>query len=148
MRDARFTIPTPALLSRVADIIDRVPMEDRDTKGDLYEYMLGKIATAGQNGQFRPPRHIIKVASTKAGIYTTMCRACLVCGLGEEGAMSAATRLEFSLATRSVSNVRGERSDNGASQPNDAEARRERQMVLAKSILDDYEPALRELARR
>ncbi len=35
-------------------------MEDRDTKGDLYEYMLGKIATAGQNGQFRTPRHIIR----------------------------------------------------------------------------------------
>ena len=34
-------------------------MDDRDTKGDLYEYMLGKIATAGQNGQFRTPRHII-----------------------------------------------------------------------------------------
>ena len=36
-------------------------MADRDTKGDLYEYMLGKIATAGQNGQFRTPRHIIKL---------------------------------------------------------------------------------------
>jgi type I restriction enzyme M protein len=36
-------------------------MEDRDTKGDLYEYMLGKIATAGQNGQFRTPRHIIQL---------------------------------------------------------------------------------------
>ncbi len=59
MRDARFTIPTPALLARVADMLDRLPMEDRDTKGDLYEYMLGKIATAGQNGQFRTPRHII-----------------------------------------------------------------------------------------
>ena len=42
-------------------MIDQVPMEDRDTKGDLYEYMLGKIATAGQNGQFRTPRHIIRL---------------------------------------------------------------------------------------
>ena len=42
-------------------MIDAVPMDDRDTKGDLYEYMLGKIATAGQNGQFRTPRHIIKM---------------------------------------------------------------------------------------
>ena len=40
-------------------MIDHVPMEDRDTKGDLYDYMLGKIASAGQNGQFRTPRHII-----------------------------------------------------------------------------------------
>ncbi len=61
MKDARFTIPTPALLSRVVDLIDHVPMEDRDTKGDLYEYMLGKIASAGQNGQFRTPRHIIQL---------------------------------------------------------------------------------------
>jgi type I restriction enzyme M protein len=61
MRDARFTIPTPALLSKVVDLIDRVPMDDRDTKGDVYEYMLGKLATSGQNGQFRTPRHIIRL---------------------------------------------------------------------------------------
>ena len=61
MKDARFTIPTPALLTKVVDLLDKVPMEDRDTKGDIYEYMLGKIATAGQNGQFRTPRHIIRL---------------------------------------------------------------------------------------
>ena len=59
MRDARFTIPNPALLSRVVDMIDDIPMEDRDTNGDLYEYLLSKIASAGVNGQFRTPRHII-----------------------------------------------------------------------------------------
>ncbi len=61
MKDARFTIPTPALLAKVVDLVDAVPMEDRDTKGDVYEYMLGKIASAGQNGQFRTPRHIIQL---------------------------------------------------------------------------------------
>ena len=61
MKDARFTIPTPALLAKVVDLLDAVPMEERDTKGDIYEYMLGKIATAGQNGQFRTPRHIIRL---------------------------------------------------------------------------------------
>ena len=61
MKDARFTIPTPALLAKVVDLLDHVPLEDRDTKGDLYEYMLGKIASAGQNGQFRTPRHIIRL---------------------------------------------------------------------------------------
>ena len=61
MKDARFTIPTPALLAKVVDLLDKVPMEERDTKGDIYEYMLGKIATAGQNGQFRTPRHIIRL---------------------------------------------------------------------------------------
>jgi len=61
MKDARFTIPTPALLAKVVDLLANVPMEDRDTKGDIYEYMLAKIATAGQNGQFRTPRHIIRL---------------------------------------------------------------------------------------
>src|SRR5207245_3494525 len=61
MKDARFTIPTPALLAKVVDLLDGVPMEDRDTKGDIYEYMLSKIATAGQNGQFRTPHHIIQL---------------------------------------------------------------------------------------
>jgi len=61
MKDARFTIPTAALLAKVVDLLDNVPMDDRDTKGDLYEYMLGKIASAGQNGQFRTPRHIIRL---------------------------------------------------------------------------------------
>jgi type I restriction enzyme M protein len=61
MRDARFTIPTPALLSKVVDMLDDLPMDGRDTKGDVYEYMLSKIASAGQNGQFRTPRHIIEL---------------------------------------------------------------------------------------
>jgi type I restriction enzyme M protein len=61
MKDARFTIPTPALLAKVVDLLDHIPMEDRDTKGDLYEYMLGKIASAGANGQFRTPRHLIQL---------------------------------------------------------------------------------------
>jgi type I restriction enzyme M protein len=61
MKGARFTIPTAALLAKVVDMLDEIPLEDRDTKGDLYEYMLGKIASAGQNGQFRTPRHIISL---------------------------------------------------------------------------------------
>ena len=64
MRDARFTISTPQLLSKVVHMLDDVPMDNRDTNGDLYEYMLGKIATAGQNGQFRTPRHIIALMVT------------------------------------------------------------------------------------
>lgn len=61
MRDARFTVPTAQMLSRVVDMLDAIPMADRDTTGDLYEYLLAKIATAGVNGQFRTPRHIIKL---------------------------------------------------------------------------------------
>ena len=61
MRDATFMIPTPRVLANVVDQLEQIEMADTDTKGDLYEYMLGKIASAGQNGQFRTPRHIIKL---------------------------------------------------------------------------------------
>ena len=61
MQDALFMMPTARVLANVVDHLDGIDMADRDTKGDLYEYMLGKIATAGQNGQFRTPRHIIKL---------------------------------------------------------------------------------------
>lgn len=61
MKDALFMMPTPRVLANVVDQLDSIDMADKDTKGDLYEYMLGKIATAGQNGQFRTPRHIIKL---------------------------------------------------------------------------------------
>ena len=83
MRDARFTIPTPGLLTKVVELLDAVPMEDRDTKGDIYEYMLGKLATAGTNGQFRTPRHIIElmVAMTEPTPRDVMVDpACGTCG--------------------------------------------------------------------
>lgn len=59
MGDAIFKIPTPQMLSKIVDGIDGIDMENRDTKGDLYEHLLSKVATAGTNGQFRTPRHII-----------------------------------------------------------------------------------------
>lgn len=59
MSDAMFMIPTANMLSKIVEGIDNIPMKDRDTKGDLYEYLLSKIATSGTNGQFRTPRHII-----------------------------------------------------------------------------------------
>lgn len=61
MKDAIFMMATPRVLANVVDQLDGIDMADSDTKGDLYEYMLGKIASAGQNGQFRTPRHIIKL---------------------------------------------------------------------------------------
>lgn len=61
MKDAVFLISNTGLLANVVGQIDAIPMEDRDTKGDLYEYMLSKLTTAGTNGQFRTPRHIIKM---------------------------------------------------------------------------------------
>jgi len=61
MKGATFMIPTPRLLDQVVQMIAKIEMKDRDTKGDLYEYLLSKTATAGTNGQFRTPRHIIKM---------------------------------------------------------------------------------------
>lgn len=61
MKDAIFMIPKPSLLDQVVQMIDSLDMDDRDTKGDLYEYMLSKLTTAGTNGQFRTPRHIINL---------------------------------------------------------------------------------------
>ena len=61
MKNANFIIPTARLLAQVVEMLDKIDMQDKDTKGDVYEYMLSKIATAGSNGQFRTPRHIIKM---------------------------------------------------------------------------------------
>ena len=61
MGDAIFKIPTAAMLTKIVDGIDKLELGDADSKGDLYEYLLSKVATAGTNGQFRTPRHIIKM---------------------------------------------------------------------------------------
>jgi type I restriction enzyme M protein len=60
MQDAQLMIQKPTLLASAVSMIDRLPLTDGDTKGDLYEYLLSKLTTAGINGQFRTPRHIIR----------------------------------------------------------------------------------------
>lgn len=61
MDDAIFKIPTANVLTKIVDGIDKLELGDSDSKGDLYEYLLSKVATAGRNGQFRTPRHIIEM---------------------------------------------------------------------------------------
>lgn len=66
MDDAIFKLPTPLLLSKVVDSLDDIftlmeQVEDTDIRGDVYEYLLSKIAQSGLNGQFRTPRHIIRM---------------------------------------------------------------------------------------
>ncbi|MFK4166215.1 N-6 DNA methylase [Paenibacillus lautus] len=61
MQDAMFLIPTPQVLQKIITGLDELyehDIKDLDMQGDLYEYMLGKLATSGQNGQFRTPKHI------------------------------------------------------------------------------------------
>lgn len=59
LSDAQLLIQKPSLLSSAVEMIDKLPLTEGDTKGDLYEYLLSKLTTAGINGQFRTPRHII-----------------------------------------------------------------------------------------
>jgi type I restriction enzyme M protein len=66
MDDAIFKIPTPLMLDKIVTAMDSIyeqmsQIQDADTRGDIYEYLLSKIATAGVNGQFRTPRHIIRM---------------------------------------------------------------------------------------
>ncbi len=66
MDDAIFKLPTPLLLSKVVDSLDEIytlmnSSQSTDVRGDVYEYLLNKIASAGRNGQFRTPRHIIRM---------------------------------------------------------------------------------------
>ena len=60
MEDAQLMIQKPSLLVSAVNMIDALPLDEGDTKGDLYEYLLGKLTTAGINGQFRTPRHVIR----------------------------------------------------------------------------------------
>ena len=61
MQDAIFIIPTPQVLAKVVKGLDELPLDTRDENGDLYEYLLSKLSTSGTNGQFRTPRHIIRM---------------------------------------------------------------------------------------
>lgn len=66
MDDAIFKLPTPLLLSKVVDLLDDIyalmnESQSVDVRGDVYEYLLSKIAQSGRNGQFRTPRHIIRM---------------------------------------------------------------------------------------
>ncbi len=66
MGDAIFKVPTPLMLSKIVDAMDDLyqqmaGLKDTDVRGDVYEYLLSKLANSGLNGQFRTPRHIIKM---------------------------------------------------------------------------------------
>lgn len=61
MQNAVFLIQQPRMLQRLVTSISEIEMQNRDTMGDTYEYVLGKMAESGTNGQFRSPRHIIRM---------------------------------------------------------------------------------------
>ncbi len=61
MANATFLIQSPRTLTKIVEGINELDMNNRDTMGDVYEYVLGKMAASGNNGQFRTPRHIIRM---------------------------------------------------------------------------------------
>ena len=61
MENATFLIPNPRTLTKIVDGVSNLDMNNRDTMGDVYEYVLSKMAASGNNGQFRTPRHIIRM---------------------------------------------------------------------------------------
>lgn len=61
MTNAVFSLPNPLITEKVVTAISGLPLHDLDLKGDLYEYMISKLQTAGRVGQFRTPRHIIRM---------------------------------------------------------------------------------------
>lgn len=75
MENATFLIQSPRTLSKIVEHIDHLDMNNRDTMGDVYEYILGKMAASGNNGQFRTPRHIIRmmVELMKPTLEDTIC---------------------------------------------------------------------------
>lgn len=75
MKDAIFMIPNERTLTKVVDGIEGLEIHDKDTMGDVYEYILGKMAASGTNGQFRTPRHIIRmmVEMMKPTLKDTIC---------------------------------------------------------------------------
>ncbi len=84
MKDAVFIIPKPSLLVQAVEIIEslKIHEQNQDTQGDIYEYLLSELQTSGKNGQFRTPRHIIKMMCelTDIKIGQTVCDPS--CGTG------------------------------------------------------------------
>ncbi len=79
MQNATFLIQSPRSLVKIIEGIDSLDMNNRDTMGDVYEYVLGKMAASGNNGQFRTPRHIIRmmVELMKPTLKDTICDAAM-----------------------------------------------------------------------
>jgi type I restriction enzyme M protein len=81
-KDAQLLIQKPSLLVSAVNMIDDLPLDEGDTKGDLYEYLLSKLTTAGINGQFRTPRHIIQLMVEMVAPQPTETVVDPACGTG------------------------------------------------------------------
>ena len=130
MKDARLEIVKPNLLVKAVEMIRQLPLDRGDTKGDLYEYLLSKLTTAGINGQFRTPRHIIRAMVDMMEPNPARCeRICdPACGTGGFLSTSYEYLLERyssldSIHSEFVINEKGER---------------EEQKIFSGDLLSDY----------
>lgn len=75
MEDALFLVPTPRVLERVISALDELDLQNKDIMGDVYEYLLSQMSASGTNGQFRTPRHIIKMMTElmQPSLQDTIC---------------------------------------------------------------------------
>lgn len=82
MKDATFLVQKPSVLATAVSVISDLDLDNADTSGDLYEYILNQLTTSGKNGQFRTPRHIIRmmVEIIDPGIEDRICDP--ACGTG------------------------------------------------------------------
>ena len=82
MKDAQLMVQKPSLLVKAVNMINELPLTEGDTKGDLYEHLLSKLTTAGISGQFRTPRHIIRLMVEMLEPKPTETVADPACGTG------------------------------------------------------------------
>lgn len=82
LQDSQFVVQKPSLLKTAINMIDELPLNQGDTKGDLYEYLLSKLTTAGVAGQFRTPRHVIRAMVEMLDVHPTETVCDPACGTG------------------------------------------------------------------
>jgi len=113
MKDAQLMIQKPSLLVKAVNMLSELPLQDSDMKGDLYEYLLSKLTTAGISGQFRTPRHIIRAIVEMLDPEATHRIADPACGTGGFLATTYEYLLEKysspeTIITEKVTNEKGE----------------------------------------
>lgn len=113
MKDAQLMIQKPTLLVKAVNMLSELPLQESDMKGDLYEYLLSKLTTAGISGQFRTPRHIIRAIVEMLDPEATHRIADPACGTGGFLATTYEYLLEKysskeTIITEKVTNEKGE----------------------------------------
>lgn len=130
-KDAQLMIQKPGLLRKAVDMIHELPLTEGDVKGDLYEYLLSKLTTAGINGQFRTPRHIIDFMVELVDVKPTDTICDPACGTG--GFLARA--MEYLMRTHT--------SPEGIIEMPPSEEGEEPQKIYSGDLLEDHREHIR-----